>query len=111
MSHLEKYGGFLKLGVPFWGSPRIRTIVFWGLYWGPLISGNYHIGVGAHLFGNPGLQFCPNVVTISFLHVCCKKALCAGCAVIDTQEFLESAGPSRKRGNWECIPLALAAPR
>ena len=26
------------------GVPIIRTIVFWGLYWGPLILGNYHIG-------------------------------------------------------------------
>ena len=32
------YGGFPKLGVPI-----IRTIVFWGLYWGPPILGNYHI--------------------------------------------------------------------
>ena len=23
----------------------MRTIVFWGLYWGPLILGNYHIVV------------------------------------------------------------------
>ena len=22
----------------------IRTIVYWGLYWGPLILGNYHFG-------------------------------------------------------------------
>ena len=26
-----------KLGVPFLGVPIIRTIVFGGLYWGPLI--------------------------------------------------------------------------
>ena len=38
-----QYGDFPKLGVPF-GVPIIRTIVFWGLYWGPLILGNYHIG-------------------------------------------------------------------
>ena len=25
------------------GVPKIRIIVFWGLYWGPLILGNYHI--------------------------------------------------------------------
>ena len=25
------------------GAPIVRTIVFWGLYWGPLILGNYHI--------------------------------------------------------------------
>ena len=25
--------------------PIIRTIVYWGLYWGPLILGSYHIGV------------------------------------------------------------------
>ena len=29
--------GFLKLGVPFWGVPIIRTIVFWDFYWGPTI--------------------------------------------------------------------------
>ena len=27
----------------FLGVPIIRTIVFWGLYWGPLVLGNYHI--------------------------------------------------------------------
>ena len=33
-----------------WGFPKIRgtllgvPIVFWGLYWGPLNLGNYHIG-------------------------------------------------------------------
>ena len=27
------------------GVPIIRTIVFWGLYWGPSILGNYHIGM------------------------------------------------------------------
>ena len=37
------YGGFPKLGVPLLGVPIIRTIVFWGLYWGPLILENYHI--------------------------------------------------------------------
>ena len=33
-------------GVPFFGRgvPIIRSIVFWGLYWGTLILGNYHIG-------------------------------------------------------------------
>ena len=36
------YGGFPKLGVPSW-VPIIRIIVFWGLYGGPLILGNYHI--------------------------------------------------------------------
>ena len=29
------------------GVPIIRTIVFWGLYWGPLILGNYHLGLCA----------------------------------------------------------------
>ena len=39
---LNRFGDFPKLGVPFLGVPIIRTIVFWGLYWGPLILGNYH---------------------------------------------------------------------
>ena len=34
------------LGVLFFGVPIIRTIVFWGLYWGPLILGKYHISDG-----------------------------------------------------------------
>ena len=38
-----QYGGFPKLGVTSLGVPIIRTIVFWGLYWGPLILGNYHM--------------------------------------------------------------------
>ena len=29
----------------FLGVPIIRTIVFWGLVWGPPILGNYHIGL------------------------------------------------------------------
>ena len=33
--------GFTILGVPI-----IRAIIFWGLYWGPLILGNYHSLLG-----------------------------------------------------------------
>ena len=25
------------------GGPYNKTVIFWGLYWGPLILGNYHI--------------------------------------------------------------------
>ena len=34
-----------KVGVlgTFLGVPIIRTIVFWGLYWGPPILGNYQV--------------------------------------------------------------------
>ena len=35
--------GFPKIRGTILGVPIIRTIVFWGLYWGPLILGNYHI--------------------------------------------------------------------
>ena len=40
---IEVCGGFPKLGVPFWGIPSIRIIVYWSLYGGPLILGNYHM--------------------------------------------------------------------
>ena len=33
---------FPKIRGTLLGVPIIRTIVFWGLYWGPLILGNYH---------------------------------------------------------------------
>ena len=38
--------GFPKVRGTFFWSPQIRSIVFWGLYWGPLILGNYYIGWG-----------------------------------------------------------------
>ena len=40
---LKYLGGFPKLGVPFLGVPIIRTIVYWGLYWGTSILGSYHL--------------------------------------------------------------------
>ena len=37
-------GGFPELGVPFWGVPIIRTIVYLDLHWGPLFweTTKYH---------------------------------------------------------------------
>ena len=35
--------GFPKLGVS-WGVPIIRLIRLWGLFWGPPLLGNYHVG-------------------------------------------------------------------
>ena len=35
--------GFPKMFNTFLKAPRIRCIVFWGLYWGPPILGNYHL--------------------------------------------------------------------
>ena len=37
------------IGVPL-GVPIIRIIVYWGLYWGPLILGNYHIYVYIYIY-------------------------------------------------------------
>ena len=35
--------GFPKIGGTFLGVPIIRSIVFWGRYWGTLIMGNHHV--------------------------------------------------------------------
>ena len=35
--------GFPKIRGTILGVPIIRTMVFWGLYWGPPILGNYQI--------------------------------------------------------------------
>ena len=35
--------GFPKIRCTTLGVPIIRTTVFWGLYWGPPILGNYHL--------------------------------------------------------------------
>ena len=45
MKGLEVYGGFPKLGRTILRVPIIRIMPYWGLYWGPIIYGNYHIGV------------------------------------------------------------------
>ena len=37
----EKIGGFPQIRGTILGVPIIRTIVYWGLYWGPPILGNY----------------------------------------------------------------------
>ena len=34
--------GFPKIRDTFLAVPIIRTIIYWGLYWGTLILGNYH---------------------------------------------------------------------
>ena len=36
--------GVPKIRGTILGAMIIRTIVYWGLYWGPLLLGNYHIG-------------------------------------------------------------------
>ena len=36
---------FPKIRSTFLGVPIRRTIVFWGLYWGPLLLGNYHFSL------------------------------------------------------------------
>ena len=52
---------FSKIRGTFLGVPIMRIIVFWGLYWGPLILGNYQIGEGQkflqEILGSAGLSF------------------------------------------------------
>ena len=49
--------GFPKIRGTFFGVPIIRTITYWGLYWGPLILGNYHIRKLSRVLGFQGLGF------------------------------------------------------
>ena len=37
--------GFPKIMGTSLGVPIIRIIVYWALFWGPLILGNYHLGL------------------------------------------------------------------
>ena len=39
------------------GVPITRSIVFWGLYWGPPILGNYHIRIPRDLLGCLGISW------------------------------------------------------
>ena len=39
---------FPKIRSTILGVPIIRTIVYWGLYWGPFILGNYHLYLYMH---------------------------------------------------------------
>ena len=45
VSGLHESLGFPKLRGTFLGAPIIKTTVYWGLYWGPLILGNYRLVV------------------------------------------------------------------
>ena len=49
--------GFPKIRGTFLGVPIRRIIVFWCLYWGPLNSGNYHMGENSGFLLNSTLQF------------------------------------------------------
>ena len=60
-------GGFPKIMGTILGVPIIRIIVFWGLYWGPLILGNYHRPFGrcvrqvcgGHVLQSSSFRFAP----------------------------------------------------
>ena len=41
----SRFGGFPRIKGTLSGVLIIRSIVFWGLYWGPLLLGNYHLTV------------------------------------------------------------------
>ena len=43
--------GFPKVRGTFFGVPIMRITIFWGLYWGPLILGNYQL---KNLWGGRG---------------------------------------------------------
>ena len=47
----------LFLGGMGGGVPMIRTIVFVGLYWGPTVFGNYHMGGLLKTMGLWGIRF------------------------------------------------------
>ena len=52
---------FPKIRGTYLGVAIIRIIVYWGLYWGPLILGNYHMGImeekiGTTIMGYVGLR-------------------------------------------------------
>ena len=61
--------GFPKIRGIILGAPIIRSIVFWVLYWGPPIWGNYHLkhvelrGLFPYwgLVGNTGIYYIGNV--------------------------------------------------
>ena len=47
----KKWGSRPKIRGTLLEVPIVRTIVFWGLYWGPLIFGNYQMkSVGSEQF-------------------------------------------------------------
>ena len=55
--------GFPKIRGTILGVPIIRIIVFWGLYWGPPILGNYHMG-GCQIYDpflDPSCNTAPNI--------------------------------------------------
>ena len=61
--------GFPKIRGTLLEVPIIRTIVFWGLHWGPPILGNYHMVPNSRYFTD-GVRRSLALVRTSF---CVKK--------------------------------------
>ena len=64
---------FPKIGGTILGVPIIRTIVYLGLYWGPLILGNYHVA-----FPGQALQQWDSCASQSWLQMIKSSATEAG---------------------------------
>ena len=62
--------GFPNIRGIFLGVPIIRSIVYWGLYWGPLILGNYHMSAAGE-----GLDFLAQWFLKQLC--CCTETMCA----------------------------------
>ena len=74
------------MGVPFLGVPIIRLIVFWGVYWGPPILGNYHVSIKIMVLGSfYNLNIWQMVLLVlQAAMVPVKKAFCTLCFGIVT---------------------------
>ena len=46
------FGEIPKNRGTFLGVPILRAIVFWGVYWGPLVLGEHHLGIQGLLKGS-----------------------------------------------------------
>ena len=56
LSCMVKNGGFPKLRGTVLGVPVLRTVVFWGLYWGSSVLGNYRMCSAGHEWESRGLS-------------------------------------------------------
>ena len=72
--------GFPKIRGTILGVPIIRIIVFWGLYWGPLILGNYHI----HVYLGRVRCFCEH----RHIGLCSEKRCCWGLQRLMLHNFI-----------------------
>ena len=100
---LKPIWGFPKIRGTFLGAPLIRTLVYWALYWGTLILGNYHIHIMAASIHKGPLAWIPTSCTV----IPILDTICGLPHMNKATSPCGRCGNSRSPSSWEIQQLQL----